>query len=86
MASITVNIGNTDLSRVVDGICGFFNYQPIIQPIVGDPFPNPETKNQFARRMLVENLKSWVKTFEASAAAETARQAAQQAADLLDIS
>lgn len=85
MATISITIPNGSLTRVVDGVCGFFNYQATIVPQVGDPFPNPETKNQFAQRMLVVAAKSWVKSFESGQAAEVARAAANADADLIAI-
>lgn len=85
MAQLCITIPVGSVTRVVDGVCGFFNYQATILPPVGDPFPNPETKNQFAQRMLVVAVKSWVKTFESSQAADTARTAANADADLVSI-
>ncbi len=85
MATISITIPNASLTRVVDGVCGFFNYQAFIQPLIGPPEPNPETKNQFAQRMLVVAVKSWIKTFESQQAADAARLAANASADLIDI-
>jgi len=85
MASITINIGNADLPRVITGVCGFFNYSATIPQIIGDPLPNPETQAQFARRMVVEAVRSWVKTYEMQQAAIAAQQTASAAADLVNI-
>lgn len=87
MAVISVTIADTDLPRVVNGVSAYFNYQPLLPDITGLlTIPNPETKNQFARRMLVTSVKGWVKASESITAAENARVTANQAADLLGIS
>lgn len=86
MATITITIPNGGVTRVVNGVCGYFGYEPIITPMIGEPFPNPESKAQFAQRMLVVNVKSWVKSFESRQAAEAARDVANADADLIDIS
>ncbi len=85
MAQISITIPNASVSRVVDGVCGFFNYQAILISPIGEQTPNPETKNQFAQRMVVVAVKSWVKSFESQQAAEAARAAANTSADLIDI-
>ncbi len=85
MATISITIPNGSVARVVDGVCGFFHYDPFLHPPIGPPEPNPETKNQFAQRMVVVAVKSWVKSFESSQAAEAARAVANTDADLIDI-
>lgn len=86
MATITINIGDTDLPRVVTDICGYFNYQSVLVDMLGNRTPNPETPNQFARRMVVETIKSWVTTYESQQAAATATQNATQSASTVGIS
>lgn len=86
MATITINIADTDLTRVITAISGVFNYQPILTDTLGNKTPNPETPAQFARRMIVTDVKSWVKTYESTQAAESARAAANTAADGVGVS
>lgn len=86
MAQITIDIQNVDVTRVIDGIAGFFQYQAVIVPIIGEPFPNPESKNMFVRRMIKESMKSWVTSYESSTAAESARQTAKANAEQIPIS
>ncbi len=85
MAQISITIPNGSVARVVNGVCGFFNYQAILIDPLGEQTPNPETKNQFAQRMVVVNVKSWVKSFESQQAAEAARADANADAELIDI-
>ncbi len=66
MADITITIPNAALTRVVDGICGIHNYT---QATEGDP--TPPTKNQFAKRALIDIIKHWVRTFELQEAQKT---------------
>lgn len=68
MATMTINIPDAQLSKVVDGMCINYNYEPLINGL-----PNPETKAVFARRMLIELLKRAV----AAGEAKTARLAAE---------
>ena len=58
----------------------------IIQAPLGPLVDNPETPQAFAQRMVRESVKSWVKTFESQQAAESARAAANTAADQIGIS
>lgn len=59
MPDITITIPSTKLDRVVNGICGHYGYQAEIN---GEP--NPESKVQFAKRMLVSYVKDCVMTYE----------------------
>ena len=57
------------LQRLVGGICKRFNYQETVQQwdeVLQDhiEIPNPETQNQFAKRMVTKYLIRWVKTGE----------------------
>lgn len=72
MATISITIPNSILTRVVDGVCGANNYQALIT-VSGIQTPNPETKQQFATRMLREYAKNCVISYEANVAAEAIR-------------
>lgn len=65
MATLTFsyNTGSVPLSRIVDGVAAAHNYQPLI-----DGQPNPESKADFARRMVAEQVKRWVRGQEEQAA------------------
>lgn len=76
MATISVTIPNAILNRVTDGICGQYSYQATI-----NGSPNPETKAQFAQRMVREFIKNTVKGYEATVAQDAARTAAIASAD-----
>lgn len=51
-------------NRTINALAGIYGYQSTI-PDNGGQIPNPETKNQFAKRMVIEHLKritlSWEK-------------------------
>lgn len=85
MANITIVIPDAQLTRVVDGICTHFNYQSILSGPGQPPEPNPETKNQFAKRMLITTMKSWVKEAEGNIAADNAREAVVSVIDGIPI-
>ena len=85
---LTINLPtNTDVVRLVDAYADQFSYQTeVADP--GDPLaliPNPETKKNFARRIILEGVKAVLAASEAKADAETARVAAIANADALDI-
>lgn len=63
MATLSINIPDNQVTRVNDAIAALFNYQATI-----NGSPNPETKAQFARRMVIENLKRLVAQGESAAA------------------
>lgn len=78
MASISITIPDAVANRVTNGLAGQYNYQatiPAPNPL-DPPVPNPETKAQFAKRMVAKFIKDSVKAFEATQAAGTARDTA----------
>lgn len=86
MATISITIADADLSRVVTDLCGFYGYQATLTDILGNTTPNPETPNQFARRMIVQSIKSACATYESQQAAATASGNAVNSANLLGVS
>jgi hypothetical protein len=87
MATITINIPDNVLQRVVNGVAVAHGYQERI-PDPANPdatIPNPQTRAQFAKAMLVKFVKDSVKQAEAIEAAEAARQQAARDADLINI-
>lgn len=71
MATITLNIPDAQLNRVVNGLATLYGYQATVN---GEP--NPQTKAQFAKAQILRFVKESVKAVEANADAEAARTAA----------
>src|SRR5512143_1305688 len=73
MATITVTIPDDKLARVIDGVAAAGGYQENIRQPDGSTIPNPETKGQFVKRMVVRWVKSMVLRSELEAAIEVDR-------------
>jgi hypothetical protein len=67
VATISITVPNAVLTRVVDGVCGSMGYQDTIGGVA-----NPETRAQFAQRMLREWVKARVRAWETSQAETSA--------------
>lgn len=76
MAQITITIPDEILQRVLDGIAGQHGYQTMIEQPEGEPIPNPETKAQFAKRMMINWALQSIMAWESLQASEVARLAA----------
>lgn len=76
MATITISIPASITTRVIDGVSGQYGYQTLIN---GEA--NPETKTQFATRMARTWVKESVKAYEATLAANNAKNSAIVAAE-----
>lgn len=78
MANITINIPNGVLGRVIDALCYLNRYTDTIDdPNV--PFkkiPNPVSKQEFSRKVIMDFVKNNVITYEARVASDTARDSA----------
>lgn len=91
MSNIIITIPSSKLTRVVDGICGNFNYQETIanpsydpeEPESQETISNPETKAQFAKRMVIKYVKDCVKAHEGRVAVQSAKDTID--ADVSDI-
>lgn len=83
MAQIVIAIPDGVAARVTNGLAGQYGYKATIPaPNPADPpVPNPESKAQFARRMVRQFIHETVKAYEASQAANTARDVAVADAD-----
>lgn len=57
MASINITIPDDKIDSVVDAMCEYFGYQTSIVDDEGGAIPNPETKNQFAKKQLKQFIK-----------------------------
>jgi hypothetical protein len=55
MATITFTLSTAALNEVIDTLCDFYNYRPVI-----DGSPNPETRGSFAKRMMIYWLRERV--------------------------
>lgn len=62
---LTITVSDSVANRVLDAIASEYNYQP-----------GSETKAQFAKRMVIDFVKSAVRRYESYSAAEAARQQA----------
>lgn len=63
MADVDIILGTIDdanMPRFLDGISGYFGYRET--DINGDP--NPETKAQYSRRKLQQQVKGWIRRHE----------------------
>lgn len=83
MATIVLTVPDAQQNRLVNGIAGQYGYQvtvPAPNPL-DPPVPNPETKGQFAKRMMLKWAKDSVKAYEATQAANASRDAAAAAAE-----
>lgn len=71
MANISITIPDAALSRVVDSICIKHSYQAILM----DGSVNTETKGQFAKRMIAQTVKNWMRETEGNTASDISRKA-----------
>ena len=89
MATISFTIPDAQLTRVVNALCVTYGYQDTMgytgTPPDLVPVPNPETKGQFAKRMIAEHIKNCVKQVEGGAATLQAQQTTNSAIDALGI-
>lgn len=77
MAKITIDIPDTALQRVIDGLCKRFNYENALFD------GSKETKAEFSKRMIIEFIRSNVIRVEKE---EAAKNVSVDAADLDSIS
>ena len=68
MAQISITIPDDRLQRVLDGFASAMKYPDLVPGADGMPIPNPETKQQFFRRMLLEYIRTVVRAEERKAA------------------
>jgi len=72
MATISFDVPNAVLPRLADAFAATYGYQATLP----DGTANPETKNQFAQRMVRQYARNVLAAYEATLAAETARASA----------
>jgi nucleoid-associated protein YgaU len=87
MGSVTISWDAQYDQRVIEGIAYQHGYQDMIEDPEnpGQMIPNPETKAQFAKRMAQRWVKECIKAWEATQAAEQARQDALEDAEQVEI-
>jgi len=71
MKEIKYTISDEYLNRLVDAICGLYDYQPEVPNTETDGTgmkPNPESKEQFAKRIIKEHLIKQTKRWEEAVA------------------
>lgn len=74
---VSFNIPNDVASRVLDALCVVNGYDEFIRDFNGQPLrPNPQTKAEFAKSVIVKFVIETVKGHEAQLAAKSARESA----------
>lgn len=73
---ITIQIPDDQRHRILDSFCSKYGYSESVDDGQGGQIPNPETKVQFTKRMVIAHVQEVVKAVEI----EEARNAAAQAA------
>jgi hypothetical protein len=83
MATLSITIPDAIAARVLDAVAYGNGYSDMIPDPMGsgNPIPNPITKTQFAKNVLKDWIKANVVSYESVQAADTARQAAIDAAN-----
>ena len=81
MAQIILNIPDAVLPRVVDAISGLHDRPDTVDDGNGNQIPNPETKGQFAKRILRQWFKAKVVVWEGREAGKAAEASARASAE-----
>lgn len=76
MAQIVLTIPDPVLPRMIQGLSEYYGYQPTLKDPsdITKTIPNPETRAQFAKRMLIFHIKKTMIQAEGGPAATTARE------------
>ncbi len=62
MATLQFTATAQEFSDLTDAICDQYGYQAVLSPAFSEtPGPNPESKSQFAKRMIIQSWKNQVK-------------------------
>ena len=85
MATISTTIPDEYLPRVIEALAGNYGYETNIKDAEGNTIPNPETKAQFAKRMMAQWVKQNISAWESNEAAQVARTAAIANVELINI-
>ena len=71
-------------TRIINGIAGQHGYQDEVE-VDEVMVPNPETKGEFVKRMVIGWVKENVKAYEVNLASKTARETAIADADTISV-
>ncbi len=78
MAKIILNIPDAKLERITDGVCKNLGYEETNKDPEGKDIPNPESKDQFVKRMIIQFLKDNVIVHERQKAKDEAGQGVEE--------
>ena len=73
---ITFTIPADKVALVIDSFCSEYSYQAQVQIEDASYIPNPETKEKFTKRMIIQYIKDVVKTVKVNEIGNAARQRA----------
>ena len=77
MANVNFSNDPKDLA-LIDALCASYGYQAQISDSNGQLIPNPETKEQFAKKQVKKFMRAIYKSYVVTTAADTARKDAEQ--------
>lgn len=77
--NFTISIPDDQRSRVLDAFSARYGYTSEVPDGNGGMIPNPETRGQFAKRMLSDYVKTVVREAEIDSASRTAAASAAAA-------
>lgn len=81
--NFSFTVSEVNKARIINGVCYQNNYRDQIEDPEneGEMIANPETKAQFAKRMIKEYIKNNVRAYEVSKAVSEARKAKMEEVD-----
>lgn len=85
MANITLTIPDGVLTRVIDGFARANNYRSTVFDENHVEIPNPETKAQYCKRMLIAYIKASVLRAERDAAVDAVSATVSSDVDAINI-
>lgn len=78
MASVTINFADALAPRILDAFAAIYGWTATIETDEGT-INNPETKGQFAKRMVQQYVRSVVRDYEMKGALAAAKNTTEQA-------
>lgn len=78
---VTFDIPEGIKNRVLDAVCSSHDYRATVKDANGLDIPNPVTKGQFVKGVIIAYLKATVSSYEQDVAVVSARDAAKTKAD-----
>jgi hypothetical protein len=64
MAQIVITIPDDKVQQVLDILCKIFGYNVEILNDDGDSIPNPQTKSQFVKSIIIDFIKRKIKSYK----------------------